>query len=185
MYQKRYNSINKSYDKSSGPIVDEKRIYNYAIKLLTGRDFSELKLKEKLKLKNFDKAIVEKVIAEIKERGFLREESYLEARIKAFMHKGYAKKYILQKLTSESDKIDMDQIDEVFLEYGIQENDQVLKLISKKQPQLIPTDFEEKKKTFQKILHFVVSKGHSPGLAFQMIKQSFKNQSLEMESLEE
>lgn len=185
MYQKRYSSFNKSPDKSQGPVVEEKRIYNYAIKLLTGRDYSEVKLKEKLRLKNFDKIVVEKVIAEIKERGFLREESYLEARIKAFMHKGYAKKYILQKLTSESDQIEMDQIDEIFLEYGIQESDQVIKLISKKQPQHIPTDFEEKKKIFQKILRFVVSKGHSPGLAFQMIKESFKNQSLEMESLEE
>ena len=87
MYQKRYSSFNKSPDKSQGPVVDEKRIYNYAIKLLTGRDYSEVKLKEKLRLKNFDKIVVEKVIAEIKERGFLREESYLEARIKAFMHK--------------------------------------------------------------------------------------------------
>ncbi|MCK6596131.1 MAG: RecX family transcriptional regulator, partial [Bacteriovoracaceae bacterium] len=99
MYQKRY--VQK--EKPLGPVVDEKRIYNYAVKLLTGRDYSEVKLKEKLRLKNFDKTVVEKVVAEIKERGFLREESYLEARIKAFMNKGYAKKYILQKLTRESD----------------------------------------------------------------------------------
>lgn len=171
MYQRRYNSINKSYDKSQGPVVDEKRIYNYAIKLLTGRDFSEVKLKEKLRLKNFDKTVVEKVIAEIKERGFLREESYLEARIKAFMHKGYAKKYILQKLTSESDQIEMDQIDNVFIEYGITEVDQTMRLAQKKCPTALPSDFEEKKKIFQKIARFIISKGHNPGAAFTATKK--------------
>lgn len=181
MYQKRY--VQK--EKPLGPVVDEKRIYNYAVKLLTGRDYSEVKLKEKLRLKNFDKTVVEKVVAEIKERGFLREESYLEARIKAFMNKGYAKKYILQKLTRESDQIEMDQIDEIFQEYQISEQDQVLKLISKKKPQKIPTEFEDKKKVFQKILRFVVSKGHPPSLAFQMIKQSFKNHAQEIEIFEE
>ncbi len=64
MYQKRY--VQK--EKPLGPVVDEKRIYNYAVKLLTGRDYSEVKLKEKLRLKNFDKTVVEKVVAEIKER---------------------------------------------------------------------------------------------------------------------
>ena len=100
---------------------DHQRAYSYTVKLLTGRDYSEKKLKEKLYLKKYPKNIIEDVIGEIKERGFLKEESYVEARIKAFMNKGYSKRYILQKISQEAEKIDPDIIDEIYTEYRITE----------------------------------------------------------------
>lgn len=149
---------------------DHQRAYSYTVKLLTGRDYSEKKLKEKLYLKKYPKNIIEDVIGEIKERGFLKEESYVEARIKAFMNKGYSKRYILQKISQEAEKIDPEIIDEIYTEYRITEEDQVKKLVQKKIPSNLPIDFEEKKKVFQKILRFVVSKGHNPSIAFKFIK---------------
>ena len=86
------------------------------------------------------------------------------------MNKGYSKRYILQKISQEAEKIDPDIIDEIYTEYRITEEDQVKKLVQKKIPSNLPIDFEEKKKVFQKILRFVVSKGHNPSIAFKFIK---------------
>ncbi len=149
---------------------DHQRAYSYTVKLLTGRDYSEKKLREKLILKKYPKNVIEDVVGEIKERGFLREESYVEARIKAFMNKGYSKRYILQKISQEAEQINLESIDEIFLEYRMSEEDQVIRLIQKKIPTNLPSNFEEKKKVFQKILRFVVSKGHGPSIAFKYIK---------------
>lgn len=157
---------------------DHQRAYSYTVKLLTGRDYSEKKLREKLILKKYPKNIIEEVLTEIKDRGFLREESYVEARIKAFMNKGYSKRYILQKISQEADEIGLEVIDEIFLEYRTTEEDQIIKLIQKKIPRTLPIEFEEKKKVFQKILRFVVSKGHNPGNAFKYIKLGMQKDGL-------
>jgi regulatory protein len=165
---------------------DYQRAYSYTVKLLTGRDYSEKKLKEKLYQKKVSKDIIEKVLGEIKEKGFLREESYAEARIKAFMNKGYAKKYILQKISLEAQGVELETIDEIFAEYRMTEEEQVHKLVYKKRPENLPSEFEDKRKLFQKILRFVVSKGHSPSLAFKQIKLSFsQNKSFEFEDIDQ
>lgn len=157
-------------DNQKNQKYDHQRAYSYTVKLLTGRDYSEKKLREKLQLKKYPRNIIDEVLSEIKERGFLREESYVEARIKAFMNKGYSKRYILQKISQEAEQINQETITEIFNEYRTTEEDQVKRLIQKKIPKILPIDFEEKKKVFQKILRFVVSKGHNPSLAFKFIK---------------
>lgn len=162
---------------------DHQRAYSYTVKLLTGRDYSEKKLREKLILKKYPRNVIDDVLGEIKERGFLREESYVEARIKAFMNKGYSKRYILQKISQEAEQIDPDTIDEIFLEYRTTEEDQIIRLVQKKIPKALPSEFEEKKKIFQKILRFVVSKGHNPSNAFKFIKLGMSKDGLS--SLEE
>ncbi len=149
---------------------DYQRAYSYTVKLLTGRDYSEKKIREKLLQKKCSKTIIDQILEEIKERGFLREERYVEARIKAFMNKGYSKRYILQKISQEAEQINADIIDTIFLEYRTTEEEQITKLVQKRIPKVLPIDFEEKKKIFQKVLRFVVSKGHNPSGAFRFIK---------------
>lgn len=165
---------------------DYQKAYTYTVKLLTGRDYSEKKLKEKLYQKKVAKDIIEKVLGEIKDKGFLREESYVEARIKAFMNKGYAKKYILQKISQEAQSIQLETVEEIFNEHRMTEEEQVQKLVYKKRPENLPSEFEDKRKLFQKILRFVVSKGHSPSIAFAQIKLSFsKNKGFEFEDIDQ
>ncbi len=149
---------------------EENRAYSYAVKLLTGRDYSEVKLREKLVQKKYSQETIEKVVAELHTRKFIREESYLEARIKAFMNKGYSQKYILQKLTMESDSINMALIEEVFLENQITEEDQVRKLIQKKCPKEFSANYAEKQKQTQKVFRYAFSKGHSPENIFKKLK---------------
>ena len=162
------------------------RAYSYTVKLLTGRDYSKKKLEEKLKEKKYSRETITHVINEVSDRGFLREEEYVSSRIKAFMNKGYSKKYIHQKIQREAQSVDLDVINDIFNEYGMTEEEQVQKLVYKKRPENLPSEFEDKRKLFQKILRFVVSKGHSPTLAFTQIKLSFsKNKSFEFEDIDQ
>jgi regulatory protein len=154
-------------------VYDYQKAYSYTVKLLTGRDFSEKKLKEKLFQKKVSKEICEKIIDEIKMKGFLREENYVEARIKAFMNKGYSKKYILQKISQEAQMIDIEFINNLFTEYRVTEEDQINKLIEKKMPNVIPSQFDDNRKLFQKIFRFIISKGHNSTLGFKLIKSKF------------
>ncbi len=145
--------------------------YNYALRLLTGKDYSEKKLREKLKLKKFTPEEIKTVIDKLNEQGFIREEAYVEARTKAYMNRGYSKNFIKRKISGEVDSLNSDEIEEVFEENQVEEEDQIKKLIIKKMPKIKPKSFEERKKANDKVMRFLMSKGHSPSKAFQYIKK--------------
>ncbi len=149
--------------------------YNYLIRLLSGRDYSEHKLREKLKLKKYPANEIDAAINEVKTKGYLREEAYSEARIKAFMNKGYSVNFIKQKLSQEKVQVSNDQITEVFDEYQESELDQIKKLLAKKLKN-ISQDKEEAFKEKQKAARFALSKGHNPGAVFKVLKTNFNGQ---------
>lgn len=149
-----------------------KQAYSYLVKLLSSRDYSEHKLREKLREKKFPANEIDDAVNEIKERGYLREEAYSEARIKAFMNKGYSANYIKQKLQQEKLTVSEEQIYEVFDEYRITEPEQIKKLLSKKLKGL-SDDKEEAQRERQKAIRFALSKGHNPGTVFKTLKTSF------------
>ena len=149
--------------------------YSYLVKLLSGRDYSEHKLREKLKFKKYPANEIDAAINEIKAKGYLREDAYSEARIKAFMNKGYSVNYIKQKLHQEKVQVSNDQITEVFDEYHESELDQIKKLLAKKLKTL-SSDKEEAYKEKQKAVRFALSKGHNPGAVFKVLKTSFNGQ---------
>lgn len=151
--------------------------YNYLIKILSARDYSEHKLREKLKLRKHPANEIEAAIKEIKEKGYLREDAYSEARIKAFMKKGYSVNYIRQKLSQEHLKATDEQINEVFDEHDSSEIEQIKTLLAKKLRN-ISDDKEEAYKERQKAVRFALSKGHNPGAVFKILKSHFNGQEI-------
>lgn len=149
-----------------------KQAYSYLVKLLSSRDYSEHKLREKLREKKYPANEIDDALNEIKSRGFLREEAYAEARIKAFMSKGYSINYIKQKLHQEKVEVTEDQIHGVFEEHRETEIEQIKRLLAKKLRN-IPEDREEAYKEKQKALRFALSKGHNPGSVFKILKANF------------
>ncbi len=160
---------------------DKKRAFGYAIKLLSMRDYSEKILRRKIIEKKYPAPIADKVIEDIKDLGYLKEDLFLEARIKAFMHKGYSQNFIYQKIKLESHLITEELISKIFQEHQITEHHQIHMLLQKKYrpspqtPDEAPISFEEKQKVSQKLARFLMSKGHSPSLIFGAIKELFKN----------
>jgi regulatory protein len=157
--------------------MSTKEAYSYLVKLLSARDYSEHKLREKLKLKKFPANEIEDALNDIKARGYLREEIYTEARVKGFMNKSYSVNYIRQKMAQEHLTVSEESIQEIFDEHHVDEEDQIKKLLAKKL-RSISDDKEEAYKEKQKAARFALSKGHNPGLVFKILKSSFNGQDI-------
>lgn len=160
------------------------RIYNYCIHLLARQDYSEFKLKQKLrrsKKENLPHEIDE-AIEKLKEKGLLKEESYRRLFIRKWIMKGESEQKIRMRGAQEKLKFDSEEFSLIEAELGISEEDNIEKLISKKlRMKDIPTDPAEKFKLRDKVLRFLISKGHSYEEAKRSLTSYFKTGSCEQE----
>lgn len=142
---------------------EEKKAYSYAIKLLTGRDYSKVKLAQKMRERDFSNESIRLVIEELERQNFIREDLYIEARIKGFMFKRCSPQYIAQKMAQESLSVDLELIEKIFSEYGQSTELQISELIRKKIPSRIAENQtrEEKDKIRNRVLRYLLNKGHS------------------------
>lgn len=148
-----------------------KLAYNYLVKLITLRDYSEFKLRQKLKEKKYPANEIEDAINEIKTRGYLREDLYIEARIKGLLYKGYAINYIRQKLNQESLTVSEEYISDVFEDQQTSEEDQIRQLLKKKLRTAKDHTPEEWQKVKQKALRYTISKGHNISKTITLLKE--------------
>ena len=132
------------------------KAYSYIVKLLSSRDYSEYKLREKLKDKKFIDSEINDALNEIKNRGYLKESVYNEARVRNLMNKNYSPSYILQKLNQEHLDPNLEEIVEIFNENQVSTQDQIELLIKKKMRANTVLDYEGQ----NKIIRYVLSKGH-------------------------
>lgn len=155
---------------------DSRRIYNYCIHLLARQDYSEFKLRQKLRSKPQNLPhMIDEAIEKLKTRGLLREEAYRRLFIRKWMQKGESAQKIRQRGAMEKLEFDSEEFKAVELELGIGEQDSLEKLINKKlRSKEIPSDYESKSKLRDKVLRFLISKGHS----FEESKRALKNYNL-------
>jgi regulatory protein len=149
--------------------MSSKQAYSYLVRILSSRDFSEYKLREKLRERNYPPDEIDEAINEVKAKNFLREDNYIEARIKAFMNKGYSPDYIQQKLFQEHLKVSYELIQSVFDEYNITTEIQIKRLTSKK----IGTNHVSDYLDFDnqnKVLRYLLSKGHELSESRKILK---------------
>ena len=87
-----------------------KRIYNYSIHLLARQDYSEFKLKQKLRSKkNNLPHEVDEVLLELKNKGLIKEENYRRLFIRKWMMKGESEEKIKKRGGMEKLKFDNDE----------------------------------------------------------------------------
>lgn len=139
------------------------RIYNYSIHLLARQDYSEYKLKQKLRSKKDNLPHeVEEVILKLKEKGLLREEAYRRLFIRKWMMKGEGEDKIKKRGAMEKLVFEEGEFEAISKELGFSDHDSLEKLIQKKlRMKDIPKDPKEKFKLRDKVLRFLISKGHS------------------------
>lgn len=152
------------------------RIYNYSIHLLARQDYSEFKLRQKLRSKKDNLPHeVDEVLLKLKEKGLLREESYRRLFIRKWMQKGESEHKIRQRGSMEKLTFEDEEFENVSVELGLTDEDSLEKLVTKKlRSKDIPTDFKEKSKLRDKVLRFLISKGH----AFEEAKKALKAHNL-------
>ena len=119
--------------------------WNKALDLLSRREHSVYELKQKLenRLKDLDKAELEKTIQKLKDQNLLSDARFAAAAIKQKSSQGYGPKYIEMYLNSknvssseydfESHNINWQKI----CEYQISKNCALLKLTSKKEKRFL------------------------------------------------
>jgi SOS response regulatory protein OraA/RecX len=139
------------------------RIYNYSIHLLARQDYSEYKLKQKLRSKKDNLPHeIDEVILKLKEKGLLREEAYRRLFIRKWMIKGEGEDKIRKRGAMEKLVFEEGEFEAIAAELGFTDDDSIEKLIQKKlRMKDIPKDPKEKFKLRDKVLRFLISKGHS------------------------
>ena len=138
------------------------RIYNYSIHLLARRDYSEFKLKTKLRSRKDNLPHeIDEVILKLKENGLLREENYRRLFIRKWMLKGESEDKIRRRGSLEKLEFQEEEFRHIEKGLGIDESESIEKLILKKIGlKEIPTEPQERFKLTGKILRFLISKGH-------------------------
>ena len=139
-----------------------KRIYNYSIHLLARQDYSEFKLRAKLRSKKDNLPHeVDEVLEALKANGLLKEENYRRLFIRKWMMKGEAEDKIRKRGAQERLEFSTEEFQLVEQELGFNDEDSIEKLVAKKlRSKEIPTDPSEKQKLREKVLRFLISKGH-------------------------
>lgn len=160
---------------------DARRIYNYCIHLLARQDYSEYKLRQKLRSKPQNLPhMIDEVIPKLKERGLLREESYRRLFIRKWMMKGESEDKIRRRGSQEKLTFEAEEFRMVEQELGITDEDSIEKLVAKKlRSKEIPKNPLEKQKLRDKVLRFLISKGHDFSDAKKAINQYFGKSSTE------
>jgi SOS response regulatory protein OraA/RecX len=143
--------------------ADVRRIYNYCVHLLARQDYSEHKLRQKLRSKpqNLPHSIDE-AIKKINENGLLREEAYRRLFIRKWMIKGESEEKIRKRGGMEKLSFEDHEFKLCSEELGFRDEDSLEKLLAKKlRSKDIPLGLVEKSKLRDKVLRFLISKGHS------------------------
>lgn len=149
-----------------------KKAFDYAIRILSLRDYSTYKMKQKLKEKGFSTEHSTEVIEKLLEYKYIRDEEYTQMRTKQLILKGYANSFILRKLQQEHLISDNELIESLRSEQGLESDSQLRSLIEKKlRNKEIPKEFSAKMKLKNKVTAFLASKGYN----FDQINSALKD----------
>lgn len=151
-----------------------KKAYNYCIYILSKRDYSTHKIRQKLKDRKHNPETIETVIDDLVEKNYLREEEYKKQRIKQHILRGYANSFIIQKLNQEKLTAVDEEIDALRSEQDLHAAGIIEYLIEKKlRGKEIPKEWEDRQKLKAKVLRFLISKGHSYSDVSSKVNQHF------------
>ncbi len=141
--------------------MEDHPAYKYSIRILSKKDYSRAKLRLKLVARDYED-IADELIDLLVQKKFLREEYYIEARIKGMMKKNYSPSYIKSKLNEEEAYASEELINSIFEEWGFNKFDQIENLIRKKSISHNWQDEDYKlPENKAKLIRFVHSKGHN------------------------
>ena len=140
-----------------------KTAFNKSLDLLARQDYSKHKLTQKLLASGYEVDEIFQAISKLESKNLLNEKEYLRRKVNQLMAKGKSLSLILIELERENLSVTEDEITAFQLESGLDASHQIQSLIDKKcrYKNISEMNFEEKSKLKQKVLRFVLSKGHS------------------------
>lgn len=134
--------------------------YQYGLYLLSGQDYSEFKIRQKLKSKNYEATEIDEAVEKLKEKNYLREAEYKRLLAKKWIRKGYADGMIKRRGSQEHLDFDTVELAQLRDEENSSGADVLAALATKKlRGKTIPEDRNEKQKLRDKIYRALLSKG--------------------------
>lgn len=135
--------------------------YQYALYLLSGQDYSEFKLRQKLRLKQFEQEDIDETIKKLTEKNYLREEEYKRLLARRWMNKGYSDQMIKRRGQQEDLEFSSSELSDWRDESGRSSDEVITSLVSKKlRGKTIPSDREARQKLRDKVSRFLLCKGY-------------------------
>lgn len=135
--------------------------YQYALYLLSAQDYSEYKLRQKLRLKQFEAAEIDETLQKLIEKNYLREEEYKRLLARRWIAKGYSDSMIKRRGEQEQLTFTGDELLALRSDMDRSAEDTIDLLVQKKmRGREIPADREGKQKLREKVSRFLLSKGY-------------------------
>lgn len=142
-----------------------KDCYQKAVRLLTKKEYSRPKLEEKLITSGFTSDDSQLVVSKLHSLGLLKEDWYIETKIKNMMRKGYSKLHIQQRLSYESLEVELETINTVFDQYNQDESSTIQSILDKKAQRFHSNwdrlEHDEQLKIKAKLIRALTAKGYS------------------------
>lgn len=139
-----------------------KKCLSYCLRIVSMRDYSEFKLKEKLRERGYPAEIVTNSIEEMKKFGYMKEENYRQAKIKMRFRQGKSSRLIIEELKQEKITVTNLHIEEALSDLNLSE-DVILKTIIHKKiknAELKNLDYESKIKLERKLMSTLIRHGY-------------------------
>jgi len=149
------------------------KLYQYAVHLLSRQDYSEFKLRKKLQSKLVsNESEIDEILLKLKEMNYVREDNYRKNFIKKWIQKGESEQKIRFRGSQENLNFTSEDFRLILEETGKNSEETLDQLIEKKlRLKNMPENPQEKFKLREKILRFLLSKGHSYDDAHTALKK--------------
>lgn len=135
--------------------------YQYALYLLSAQDYSEFKLRQKLRLKQFEQTEIDETLTKLIEKNYLREEEYKRLLARRWIAKGYSDSMIKRRGEQEQLSFTSDELLHWRQDMDRSSEDTISLLVQKKmRGRDLPVDRDAKQKLREKVSRFLLSKGY-------------------------
>ncbi len=143
--------------------------YETVLYLLSRQNYSEFKLRNKLKQKKFPKEEIDLAIEKAKEKKYFNEESYVRSRIIHSVQKGESTHFIKNRLAQESIEVTKSEIEDLVNDNQLDQFEILKSLINKKLKGEEFKNLPPKKQS--SLFNHLLRKGHR----FDEIKRAIKD----------
>jgi|JI10StandDraft_1071094.scaffolds.fasta_scaffold966681_2 SOS response regulatory protein OraA/RecX len=142
---------------------------NYLLRILTRRDYPRHQLENKLKKFSLTAVEIKQVIDELIEDGLFKKDSYKMGRSRELLKKGFGKRVIEQKLKVVKESLAPSELTTLCEDLEITSQNQIRQLIEKLLSKESSASLEPQKRK-QRIINFLVRKGHNFNEIFSELK---------------
>lgn len=147
---------------------EQQTAMNKAIRLLAMRAHGTTELRGKLYDKGYTRPIVEFVIAECTRLKFLDDRSFAEMYLQELQSRGYGARKC--RMSMQRKRLDEELIDELLSEASQEEEIERASVLLERKLKSLSRETDPRKKK-EKALRFMISRGFSPSLVFDLFRK--------------